>query len=86
MTISEFTQGGGAVAENASGDKFRITQTQLDRYSDENPEKFEGRETLTEQEPAEPEGQPAENSDDSNEAENAQDGDSAEEPNEGDEQ
>ena len=86
LTVSEFTQGGGAIAENASGDKFRITQTQLDRYADENPEKFEGRETLTEQAPAEPEGQPAENSGDSNEAESAQDGGPADEQSEGGEQ
>lgn len=86
LTVSEFTQGGGAIAENASGDKFRITQTQLDRYADENPEKFEGRETLTEQAPAEPESQPAENNDDSNEAESAQDGGPADEQSEGGEQ
>ena len=82
LTVSEFTQGGGAIAENTSGDKFRITQTQLDRYSDENPEQFEGRESLTEQAPAEPEGQPAENNGDSNEDENAPGGESAEEQSE----
>lgn len=52
LTISEFTPGGGAVAENSAGDKFRITQTQLDNYADENQEQFEGRETLTDQAPA----------------------------------
>lgn len=82
LTVSEFTQGGGAIAENKSGDKFRITQTQLDRYSDENPEQFEGRESLTEQAPAEPEGQPAENNGDSNEDENAPGEESGEEQSE----
>lgn len=52
LTISEFVPGGGAVAENSAGDKFRITQTQLDNYADENQEQFEGRETLTDQAPA----------------------------------
>ena len=52
LTISEFTPGGGAVAENSAGDKFRITQTQLDNYADENQEQFEGRETLTDQAPS----------------------------------
>ena len=51
LTISEFTPG-GAVAENSAGDKFRITQTQLDNYADENQEQFEGRETLTDQAPS----------------------------------
>lgn len=52
LTVTEFTPGGGAVAENSVGDKFRITQTQLDNYADENQEQFEGRETLTDQAPA----------------------------------
>ena len=53
LTISDFTPGGGAIAENSSGDKFRVTQTQLDHYAEENAEQFEGRETLADQAPAE---------------------------------
>ena len=53
LTISDFTPGGGAVAENSAGDKFRVTQTQLDHYAEENAEQFEGRETLTDQAPDE---------------------------------
>lgn len=53
LTISDFTPGGGAIAENSSGDKFRVTQTQLDHYAEENAEQFEGRETLTDQAPIE---------------------------------
>ena len=80
LTISEFTQGGGAVAENASGEKFRITQTQLDRYANENPSQFEGRETLTEQAP---EDQSVENSADSHGSESEPDGEPAAEQSEG---
>lgn len=67
LTIVDFTQGGGAVAENSSGEKFRVTQTQLDHYADENQEQFDGRETLTDQAPAggenAPVGEPAEDED-----------------------
>lgn len=54
LTVTEFTPGGGAVAENSVGDKFRITQVQLDRYADEHQEQFEGRETLTNEAEVEP--------------------------------
>ena len=64
LTIVDFNQGGGAVAENSSGEKFRVTQTQLDHYADENQDQFDGRETLTDQAPAggenAPAGEPAE--------------------------
>ena len=76
LTVTEFTPGGGAVAENSVGDKFRITQVQLDRYADEHQEQFEGRETLTNEAEVEPIEKADEGQNDQKPAEeNAPDGD-----------
>lgn len=76
LTVTEFTPGGGAVAENSVGDKFRITQVQLDRYADEHQEQFEGRETLSNKAGVEPIEKADEGQNDQKPAEeNAPDGD-----------
>ena len=43
LRITEFGPNGGAKGEDGTGDVFEITQNQLDRYAERNPDKFEDR-------------------------------------------
>lgn len=45
LRITEFGPNGGAKGEDGTGDVFEITQNQLDRYAERNPDKFEDRDS-----------------------------------------
>lgn len=45
LSITEFGPNGGAKGEDGTGDVFEITQNQLDRYAERNPDKFEDRDS-----------------------------------------
>ena len=52
VSIQEFLPApeGGALAENDGGDLFVVTQSQLDRYAERNPDQFTDRAALIEDE------------------------------------